>query len=161
MPQLISFPSPLCRTARRLSNLLWWKLDGSLSKQFASGRSTSAWHSGQRNFPFLWLISACFFKQSQQNVCRQVIVLGSVKVSRQIAQVTCSLRFSTEIPLRKIGQQRRQNTPFLLLWDFGKLELSIASQIILHNTHRQPIRGEIIYPLTSEAEVKGFFSRTV
>ena len=46
----------------------------------------------ERNFPFLWLISASFFKHSQQNVCRQVIVLGSVKVSRQIEQVTCSLR---------------------------------------------------------------------
>ena len=40
---------------------------------------------------FSLLISACFFKHSQQNVCRQVIVLGSVKVSRQIEQVTCSL----------------------------------------------------------------------
>ena len=147
MPQMISLPSPLCRTARRLSNLLWWKLDGSLSKQFASGRSTSAWHSGQRNFPFLWLISACFFKQTQQNVCRQAIVLGSVKLSRQIAQVTCSLRFINRDSIVKDWSTTKHTLSSSLIRDSGKLELSIASQIIVHDTHRQPIRGEIISTL--------------
>ena len=58
-----------------------------------SGTPTCAWHSGQRNFPSCWVARACLFKHSQQNVWRQVIVLGSVKVSKQIEHVTCPLRF--------------------------------------------------------------------
>ena len=107
--------------ARTLSRLLWWKLVGNLSKRFASGRSTSAWHSGQRNFPFLWLISACFFIHSKQNVCRQVIVLGSVKVSRQIEQVTCSLRFFSRDSIVEASFTATGTHPILGQSDSGKL----------------------------------------
>ena len=107
--------------ARTLSRLLWWKLVGNLSKLFASGRSTSAWHSGQRNFPFRWLISACFFKHSQQNVWRQVIVLGSVKVSRQIEQVTCSLRFFNKDSMVRVSFYSDRTHPILVQCDSGKL----------------------------------------
>ena len=107
--------------ARTLSRLLWWKLVGNLSKRFASGRSTSAWHSGQRNFPFLWLISACFFIHSKQNVCRQVIVLGSVKVSRQIEQVTCSLRFFSRDSIVEASFTATGTHPILCQSDSGKL----------------------------------------
>ena len=125
MPQLMSFPLPLCRMARTLSRLLWWKLVGSLSKRFASGRSTSPWHSGQRNFPFLWLVNACFFKHSQQNVCRQVIVLGSVKVSRQIEQVTCSLRFFNRDSIVQVSFTTTEHTLYS-----GKLGPYIALLVI-------------------------------
>ena len=107
--------------ARTLSRLLWWKLVGNLSKRFASGRSTSAWHSGQRNFPFLWLMSACFFIHSKQNVCRQVIVLGSVKVSRQIEQVTCSLRFFNKDSIVRVSFYSDRTYPTLVQSDSGKL----------------------------------------
>ena len=85
--------SPLCRTARRLNKLLWKKLLGKRSKQFPSGKSIAAWHSGHRNFPSLWLTLACFSKHSQQNVWKHDIILGSLKVSRQMEQVTCCLMF--------------------------------------------------------------------
>ena len=128
MLHLVSLPSLLCRTASKLSNLLWWKLVSSLSKRFASGRYTSAWHSGQRNFPFLWLISACFFKHSQQNVCRQVIVLGSVKVSRQIEQVTCSLRVFSRDSIVKSCFTVTKCTflKFRFCCDYGILDLYIG-----------------------------------
>ena len=91
LPQLISLPSPLFCTARSPNRLFCRKPVGNWSKR--SGTPTCAWHSGQRNFPSRWVVRACLFKHSQQNVWRQAIVLGSVKVSKQIEHVTCSLRF--------------------------------------------------------------------
>ena len=91
LPQLISLPSPLCCTARTPSRLFCRKPVGNLSK--LSGTPTWAWHSGQRNCPCCWVVRACLFKHSQQKVCRHVIVLGSVKVSKQIEHVTCSFTF--------------------------------------------------------------------
>ena len=85
--------SPLCRTAWIINKLLWKKLVGNASKRFPSGKWISAWHSGHRNFPCLWLTLACFPKHSQQNVWKYIIIFGSLKVSRQIEQVTCLVRF--------------------------------------------------------------------
>ena len=151
-PQLMSFALPLCRMARTLSRLLWWKLVGNLSKRFASaGRSTSAWHSGQRNFPFFLLISAWFFKHSQQNVWRQVIVLGSVKVCRQIEQVTCSLRSFSRDSIVEASFTATETHPILGQWDVGKLGpytvvLELQNMCTLHC--KQPTRFESFYPLT-------------
>ena len=159
MPQLISLPSPLCRTARRLSNLLWWKLDGSLSKQFASGIMDFSLTLGAAKLS-IPLADQCVFLQTVTAECMQAgYCLGIGKT----IQTDCTSNLFFEVYQQRFHCERWINsgTPFLVLWDSGKLEPFIASQNILHNTHRQPTRFEIIYPLTLEAEVKEGFSRIV
>ena len=118
--------SPLCRTVRRLSKLLWKELSGKLSKRFLSGKLIAARHSGHRNFPCFWLPLACFSRHSQQNVWKHDIVLGSVQVSRQMEQVTCCLTFSKRDSItidkheKTLSNQKKQLTPGGIDFNFSE-----------------------------------------
>ena len=109
--------SPLCRTAERLNKLLWRALVGKWSKRFSSGTAISHWHSGQWNFPRLWLAAACFSKHSQQNVWRHSISFGLVYVPLQIGQVVRSLRSVKKDAIEnwKIVRKRKSTKQIWLL----------------------------------------------
>ena len=64
-------------------------------------------------------------------MCRQVIVLGSVKVSRQIEQVTCSLRFFNKDSIVRVSFHSDRTDRILVQRDSGKLGPYKA----LHNLH--------------------------
>ena len=125
-------PSSVLRTARRLNKLLWKKLVGKPSKRFSSGRSIWAWHSGQRNFPSLWLALAWFSRHWQQNVCRHDIVLGWLKVSRQIEHSRCFLRsFKRDsIASRRLLSETYETHPhqgFILISEKTELGINVIT----------------------------------
>ena len=104
------------------------------------------------------LADQCVFLQTVTAECMQAgYCLG---IGKSI-QTDCTSNLFFEVYQQRFHCARLLNsgTPFLALWDSGKLEPFIASQNILLNTHRHLTRFGIIYPLTLDAEVKeGFFS---
>ena len=103
------------------------------------------------------LADQCVFLQTVTAECMQAgYCLG---IGKSI-QTDCTSNLFFKVYQQRFHCERLLNsgTPFLVHWDSEKLEPFIASQNISLNTHRQPTRFRIIYPLTLEAEVKEGFS---
>lgn len=121
LPQSISQLSLSTRALKTPSSLFCRKPVGNLSKH--SGTPNRAWHSGHWNIPCCWVFRACFAKQSRQNVCRHCMVLGSVKVPKQIGHLRYFSKFpnSDSIANAKLaGNVTQTLIPFPAGWESMK-----------------------------------------